>query len=217
MKRLFYIVIIITLPIILFFQVWNYWKFNPPTDYSYAISQEIDPTYHDPELVKRYYVTAKEVGNYARYIWKEHRVDVTFADMTDPKEKEFGQIYNSMIASAQFLEGKLKQSKVWKDAGKSNEEIKLAESGVKKATPVRQVASSQPQLNTNINPIIAQIGDNNATVREIQLSLVDKKYSLEIDGIFREETKQAVMAFQKKKKLPETGIVDIDTFLKLMK
>lgn len=211
MKRLFYIVVIITLPIILFFEVWNYWKFNPPTDYSYAISQEIDPNYHDPELVKRYYVTAKEVGNYARYIWKEHRVDVTFADMTDPKEKEFGQIYNSMIASAQFLEGKLQQSKKWKDEGKNNEEIRVLEAG--KPKPV----STQVQTNTRVNPIIAQIGDNNATVREIQISLVDKKHEIAIDGIFKEETKQAVMAFQKKKKLPETGIVDIDTFLKLMK
>lgn len=216
MKRLFYLVIIITLPIIVFFQFWNYRKFNPPTDYAYTVSQKIDPNYHDPEMVMRYYMTSKEVGNYARYIWKEHRIDVKFADSTDPEEKEFSQIYKSLVASAQFLEGKLEKSLEWKGKGKTNEDIVLLEQGIEQK-PMKAQVSPDPQANTKVNPILAQIGDNNATVREIQLTLVDKGFDIAVDGIFREETKTAVEAFQKKKKLSETGIVDIDTFIKLMK
>jgi len=218
MKRLFYLVIIITLPLIAFFEFWSFYKHNVSKDYDYEISDSIDPNYHDPELVSRYYTTAKEVGNYARFIWKEHRVDVTMADMTDPEEKEFGNTYNSLIASAKHLENKLLRSAEQKEKGMSNEEVARWEQGLQapKPAPV-QTSANGSQLSTDINPIIAQIGDNSATVREIQDRLYKKGNEIRIDGIFREETKQAVAAFQKKKKLPETGIVDIETFLKLMK
>ncbi|MEL6254245.1 MAG: peptidoglycan-binding domain-containing protein [Bacteroidota bacterium] len=218
MKRLFYLVIIITLPLIAFFEIWSFYKHNVSADYDYQVNDSIDPNYHNPELVSRYYVTAKEVGNYARNIWKEHRVDVTMADMTDPDEKEFGRTYNSLIASAKHLERKLLKSAELKGQGMSNEEIVRWEQGVQAPIPSPvQNTSSSSQLSTDINPIIAQIGDNSATVREIQDRLYKKGSEIRIDGIFREETKQAVAAFQKKKKLPETGIVDIETFLKLMK
>lgn len=219
MKRLFYLVIIITLPLIAFFEIWSYYKHNVSADYDYEVNESIDPNYHNPEVVSRYYLNAKEVGNYARHIWKEHRVDVKMADMTDPEEKEFGRTYNSLIASAKHLENKLLKSAEQKEKGMSNEEIARWEKGMQSSQPATpsQASASTSQLSTDINPIIAQIGDNSATVREIQDRLYKKGNEIRIDGIFREETKQAVAAFQKKRKLPETGIVDIETFLKLMK
>ncbi|MEM6800914.1 MAG: peptidoglycan-binding domain-containing protein [Bacteroidota bacterium] len=217
MKRLFYLVIIITLPLIAFFQFWNFRKFNPPSDYAYEISQEIDPNYHDPEMVKEYFLTCKEVGNYARYVWKEHGVDVKFADPTHPEEKEFASIYNSLIATAQFLEGKLEKSAELKKDGLNNEDVIWWEKGIIERNVADPNLGSSRGGDQGDMDTVAKIGDKNAAVRAIQESLYKKGHKIRIDGIFRQETRDAVLAFQNKKKLPETGIVDLETFQKLTK
>lgn len=67
-----------------------------------------------------------------------------------------------------------------------------------------------------------QQGDKRSAVREIQKYLYvlsDKKYEtiprIPIDGIFDEETKAAVIEYQKIKLLTESGVVDFETFTAL--
>ncbi|GAB4408986.1 MAG: hypothetical protein OHK0039_12430 [Bacteroidia bacterium] len=72
MKRLFYLTVIIVLPILAFFQFDKYRRFHPPSEYSYAPHKGIDLQYHDPEVLLRYYQLATEADTYARHIWYEH-------------------------------------------------------------------------------------------------------------------------------------------------
>lgn len=63
------------------------------------------------------------------------------------------------------------------------------------------------------------IQDNREVIREIQRFLLDISYRIPsfpritIDGIYGEETKNAVRYFQELYGLPVTGIVDLLTFL----
>ena len=208
MKRLFYLVIIITLPIIAWFHYAQYRRFHPPVDYSFPISDDIDADYHDPELIKSYYLAVEEIENYASYAWKKHGVDVKMDSPVDPDEKKFVRTWQKMIAAARFLELKLKNSKELKAKGMSNEQIRMQELGISDVPNVTELIN---------NRIVAQRGQESGTIFEIQKMLVTKGYDIPMDGIFREETYLAVQKFQQTRNLLPNGIVDMLTLKSLMK
>lgn len=59
---------------------------------------------------------------------------------------------------------------------------------------------------------LLRLGDTGADVKEVQGLLQIYGHSLERHGIFTEETRQAVMAFQKQHQLKVTGLVDSITW-----
>ena len=73
MKKLLIIVLIITLPLIAFFQYKGYRRFHPPVDYEYVISNEIDINYYDQGLVEEYYTKAIEVGSFCEDSMEKRR------------------------------------------------------------------------------------------------------------------------------------------------
>ncbi|MEM7654976.1 MAG: peptidoglycan-binding domain-containing protein [Bacteroidota bacterium] len=209
MKRLFYLVMIISLPLITFFQFDRYRRFHPPTEYAHPIHQDIDYGYHDPAVVLEYLTAAQQTGTYARHLWREHRLDVK---SVDPKAAEFQPeiaTYQQYVATTQFLEKRLLQSAQWKAAGKKNAEIQALENGSQNE---RQQAYEQW---TN-NPVLARVGDQGPIVYEIQRRLQALAYELPLDGIYRSETQRDVQAFQTKQQLFPSGIVDKQTFLRLL-
>jgi peptidoglycan hydrolase-like protein with peptidoglycan-binding domain len=63
----------------------------------------------------------------------------------------------------------------------------------------------------SISPRSHSGGDDEAVIREVQEAL-----DVEASGTFDEATRDAVLAFQKKKKIDESGVVDEATWKKLM-
>lgn len=62
-----------------------------------------------------------------------------------------------------------------------------------------------------------QLNDNKAAIMAIQTLLRDAGYGIKPDGIYGDETYNAVRAFQQKNRLPQTGRVDLNTFEALAK
>lgn len=201
MKRLFYLIVIITLPILVFFQWSKYRRFHPPTDYAYPISEAIDTQYHDPEIVLKYFQAAEATATYARYCWRKHRIDVKFPDLEDPEEAGKVQLYQQHLATAQALEKRLVQSATWKAAGYSQLDIQTLErSGM---TP--KDLQTQKLLGGDK---LVRFGEESPSVWHIQKLLIAKGYDIRLDGIFDQETLSALNAFQAADSLPQTYGVD---------
>lgn len=206
MKNLFFLVVIITLPLIAFFQFQNWRKFHPPKNYTEIPSTEIDTNYHNPELVMKYYTSIQQAATYARYCWKEHRVDVRSDYPADSKKQQFLLTYQNYLATAQMLKQKLTQSAQWKKQGYSNEEIQKMEN-------MGEMPSELKQLITN--KVLAKIGDTNQMVYHIQRKLVERGYAMPIDGVFKSETEDALKNFQRDQSMFASGILDRITLERL--
>lgn len=206
MKNLFFIIVIVTLPLIAFFQFQNWRKFHPPKDYTLAPSPEIDPNYHDPEVVLNYYTSLQQAATYARYCWKEYRVDVRSDYPADSKKQQYIKTHQNYLATAQMLKQKLVKSAAWKKQGYSNEEIINMES-------LGELPEELHQLLTN--KVMAKIGDKSQMVYQVQQELVEKGYAMPIDGVFKTETQEALKYFQRDQKLFPSGILDRITLERL--
>ncbi len=209
MKRLAYLILIITLPLLVFFQWRKYRRFNPPTDYSYEINDAIDPQYHDPDVVLQYYQAAEATGTYARYCWRKHRVDVKVPDLEDPEEATMTKVYQQHLATAQALERRLLQSAKWKAQGLSTSEIQTLErSGMSSESLQTQKLLGADRL--------VRFGEESPSVWHIQKLLIAKGYNIRLDGIFDQETLTALNAFQAADSLAQTYGVDEEVLGYLM-
>lgn len=204
MKRLLYLVLVITLPLIAFFKYQEYRRFHPPVDYQWEINPDIDVNYHDPEVLLKYYQYAEETGTYARWAWAEHGIDVRTPEDDDPETKEIVARYQQYIAVLRYLEDKLTRS----TGPMSQASPRLPEASTSpQVTTPRAVDSSE----TLGSLVFAQRGDESALVRDLQQMLAGKGYSLKIDGIFDAETESTLKAFQQDQRLDTTGHADLHT------
>jgi hypothetical protein len=210
MKQLFYLICIIGLPLIVFFQYDKYRRHHPESVYAYPVSEEIDTDYHNPDKVLRYYQLTEEIGAYGRYCWKEEQVDVLRSDTSDPEAGPMTRRYQELIASARFLENKLEQSARWKQAGYNNEQIAQMELGLGFQSEEEQAMDKV--LN---NQVLARLNDQGSLVYEVQKKLEERGMDLRVDGIFRFETQQKVRAFQEAENLFPSGAIDLATMRRL--
>ena len=206
MKKIINIVIVVALLVIAYFQYSNYRRFHPPVDYDYEANAEIDVNYHDQPLVFEYYSKIFEVGAFARSMWRNESIDVRFPDASSEMEKNAANHYNAMLTRIQFIEGKLMQSKRYKDVGHSNEEIQQIESGVPPL--LAKAGGFEPMLNV-------QFGDTGAPVWEIQKQLIGKGYEHQLDGLFGIDTQNALTAFQRDQDIFPSGQIDTNTLIRL--
>ncbi|MEL6593566.1 MAG: peptidoglycan-binding domain-containing protein, partial [Bacteroidota bacterium] len=197
MKRLFYSISIICLPLIAFFMFDNYRRHHPEAVYAYTPSQEIDPHYHDPDALLRYHQLCEEIGSYGRYCWREEKVDVLREASTDGEAGVMVQRYQSLIAAARYLEGKLVQSQKWKAEGHDNDKIRQLE-----------VGGDSFGERLALSKALVQPGEESPLVLSIQQKLIQKGYTLQVDGIFREETQRIIKQYQQDKGLEASGTLD---------
>ena len=210
MKRLFYLVVIIVLPLLLFFQWRKYRRFNPPTDYTYTVNDSIDPNYHDPERVLDYYQSAEATATFARYCWRKKGIDVRHPDLDDPEEALAVKTYQQHVAATQAIEQKLIQSANWKKSGMSNRDIKsIEQSGM---------TESQHKHSQILGEAgVIRMGDEGPGVWHIQRLLIQKGYEIRLDGIFDQETLEALNSFQSQNDRRQTFGVDQEILTALMK
>jgi murein L,D-transpeptidase YcbB/YkuD len=210
MKRIMYLVIIIVLPLLAYFQYDHYLRHHPPVDCAYPINEGIDAAYHDPEVVLNYYEKAEATGTYARHLWKEYKIDVKHDNPSDGKAAQEMLTYRRYLATAHYLEGKLLQSAAWKTQGFTNEEIRYMEQHEvgPETMRVRKLLEGHEVL---------KMGAQNQAVMNIQKLLLAKGYSLRIDGLFDQETLQTVQIFQESRQLFPSGMMDEITLKELLK
>ena len=207
MKKLLLVILIITLPLITFFQYKNYRRFHPPVAYEYAISDSLDLDYHDHNLVDEYFTKSVEIGSFARARWRNEGIDVRFPDQDSAPSLNAAKKYNQLLVRLLWLESKLKRSYELKKAGFNNEEVKYIESGV--STNVAKWMSEKDAF------ISLSVGSRGEYVWVVQERLIQKGYNHNLDGVFGIDTQNAIVAFQNDNTLYPSGDLNESTFKKL--
>lgn len=209
MKKIGLLIIIITLPIIAFFQYKKSSRFSPPSAYDYTISEEIDSEYYDQEAVLQYFKNAQHIGNYARFIWNQQKIDVRFPNLNKIEEKNAASYYEELIAYNKLLEKKFKHSLTLKKMGYDNHAVKVMfEEGL---TP------KQFEIKKYEHLLGLKQGDNSSNVLELQKLVIASGHTIPYDGKFGIETAVAIKQIQKENELPQTGVCDKETLNKLLK
>ncbi len=204
MKKLVFIVIIVTLPIIAFFQYQKYKRFTPPVAYEYAISDNIDVNYHHQELVDEYFSKALEIGAFARLKWRNEGLDVRFPDENNLAEVNAAKYWTELQARVKLLERKLTFSKTLKAQGLTNQEVRMAESGFDVAH--LDFVKDQEGIQS------IQIGDQSRFVWMVQSKLIEKGYDHVLDGLFGDDTQNAITSFQQDQGIYPAGLMNEETF-----
>ncbi len=209
MKRLLAILIVIAILVYAYFNYIEDRRFNPPSDYDYPVSEQIDKNYFDSTLVRDYYETVLEIGNFARSSWAYDGVDVKLPDYGKTEDKLKAAYYKSLWASAKLLEGKLEKSKKLKDQGYDDDEVRTIIE--KELTP------NDLKLRANAYLLGLVRGSSGAAVWELQKMLNTLGDSIPEDGIFNLITTNRLKEFQTQNNLYPSGEVDEKTLKALLK
>ncbi len=191
MKQLFFLLLALVLLAILVFE-YRAWRRHRSSDaYAYAIDSTINWQEPSPLLVKEYLLGVEELAQYGRFAWAKHGVDVLTDSPTDPESGPFVTTYQLMLSSVRALEIQLKHPR---------------DSFAALPADVARLLD---------NPILAKPLDQSALVFEIQKKLTEKGYQMPIDGIYKDETRASVLAFQQANQLYPSGLVDQITLERL--
>ena len=201
MKRIILLLLIAVLVGIIFTNVRRERRFSAPSTYDYQVADSIDVHYYDPQVVLTYLESANRVGQIARSLWREHRLDVRFHTDLSVEEHALIQNYWKTKALAQHTEVLLRQSWHWKQAGFNNAEIeRLAKEGISPTT-MRFEKVYGP-----IQELPWRIGSRGDHVTLLQQSLVALGYTIPIDGTYGDQTRDAVKDMQLKIGELPTGV-----------
>ncbi len=208
MKRLAWLIVILAVPIIVYFQYKKHKRFNPPTLYSYPTNDSIDVQYFDPSIVLQYYKNVYTIESVSRQLWYEKGIDIRFPDLTIEGSRSELDYYTSLWATTKILEKQLINSTRLKSQGLNNIDIRrIVVEGVMPST----INLDRWRMLENLKQ-----GNEGQPVWELQKLLIDKGYELPFDGVFGLETYDQLIEFQKSKGLIPSGIVDIKTITKLV-
>ena len=200
MKRLALLILILTLPLLTYFQYQKYRRFHPPVSYDYALSDSVDAHYHDPVLLQQYYHNVYEIGSFARRQWRNHRTDVRYPDEENPEEQKASQYYQQLLSTTAHLEDRLVASQKLKDQGFDNQAIIRIE---QEGWSPRNYRLAQQQSLEGLKR-----GDRGSDVWVLQQLLVNKGYQIPVDGIFSQATEEAIKDVQQTSGNYPAGTVD---------
>ncbi len=207
MKKILFIVLIITLPTITYFQYKKYSRFSPSSSYEYMINDRVDSNYHDSQLVTEYFAKAIEIGSFARTKWRSELIDVRFPDQNSANEMNAARYYNQLLARTKELEARLLVSRDLKDNGFSNDEIQLIESGVPQELVKAKIDRG--------SMVTLSIGDNSRFVWKLQERLISKGYPHQLDGLFGTATQSALINYQTDQNIFPSGAMNEEVFDRL--
>lgn len=204
MKKLLLVIVIVTFPLLTYFQYQNYRRFHPPVNYEYAASDSIDIHYYDAMLVEEYFFKVVELSAYARQKWSNEGVDVRFPDQNSLSELNISAYYNQILSRIKIIEAQLIFSTKLKNMGMSNDQVKSVEAGI----PIRIVMLGDKKSEL----IDLKIGDIGEGVWLLQKQLVSKSDGHTIDGVFGKTTQEVLKAYQNSNNLFPSGTVNASTF-----
>lgn len=208
MKRLALLIVIVTLPIIAYYQYQKYRRFNPPTEYSYVANDSIDVHYHNPVVLQNYYKNIYEIGAFARRMWHNEHIDVRFPNQNNTEAESAAHYYQQLLQTTAYLEDQLIHSQRLKDEGFTNQDIKIMEA--EGLSPLSFYILKHQSL------IGLERGEENALVWQLQQLLRKRGHDIPLDGIFNKITEQALKDFQQSQNLYPSGQVDEYSLRKLL-
>lgn len=209
MKRLLFLVLIITLPVIAFFEWMAYKRAHFPADFIYQTSDSLDINYHQPEVVAEYFQSATELEQYGRYCWKEYKLDVLGDRPVESPQKDLVKAYQQKLAHVRHTEALLKRSYALKQKGLQDKVVQLMLEHDMTESDLEAYLFLGEKKNLEFE-------DQGEGVFKAQQILKQKGYDLPVDGYFEKKTLEAVKAFQRSAGIFPTGKIGDLTVKKLL-
>ena len=197
MKQIIIILLIVILGIMGFNMYSKYKRFSLQ-EYEYKVPEGLDVSKADKGLVYDYYNAIEAVNGYIITQWSANKIDVR--NPKNDRESTLAAVnqYREKLAKVAYYEAMITQPKTTKEAKKlSKEDYK------------KQLIRKQFYANPEANQL--SIGDQNALVYEVQRMLNAHGDSLELDGLYRAETFNALLEFEQKNGLFADGKLDAIT------
>lgn len=207
MKQLIIFLLLVIVGLIGFGKYNQYKRYNTP-EINYKSTKNLDKEYHNQELVLSYYEAIENLDSYAMLQWTANDIDVRTPEDDDIETKSAVEIYAKKLAKINYYEAILENSLNLKKNGLSNSEIKfLEENGIDLKT--YQKKASFETIKSLFDPKINLYkGEKDAIIYEVQKRLKELGYNLQIDGVYRIETLNAIKTFEEKNSLLADGFID---------
>jgi len=216
MKQIIIFLLVIIALIIGYGQYKQYKRFTLQ-NYEYKKSDQIDLDYHDKAFLLDYYEAVENLDSYVITQWSANDIDVRTPEDDDEETLAASKTYTKKLAHVKFYEDRLLKSSQQKAKGMSNEDIMSFENnGITMVEKQRAEYKAKllKMFTANLNKMT--LGNKNALVYEIQKLLRTQGHDIELDGVYRNNTVEALMAFETKHNLFPDGKLDIFTLEKLM-
>ncbi len=204
MKQIIIFLLVVIVGLIGYGRYKEYKRFSL-SEYEYKTPETIDITNADKGLVLDYYEAIEVVNGYVITQWSSNGIDVRNPEDDDAEEMAAVAEYRKRLANVKFYE-----SQLLNPSEKEMTKSVLSEKERKKKS-IRMV------FNTKLNENSFEIGDYGALVFELQRLLNEKGDSILHDGLFKEETFNALQAFESKNGLFPDGKLDAITLEYLLK
>lgn len=198
MKTLLISTLIIILGIFAFNKFQDYRRFNGPST-NYSISDAIDINYFDENIVRNYFNEIEQLNGFINTQWSANKIDVINPKKDNKKTNYAVQLYAKRLSTIKYFENLLIQSKKLKAAGFSNADIKLY---TEKGMTSEGFSNHQNEMKhkevilASYSEFDIRKGSKNMLVFEMQKLLNKNGFSITEDGVFRDETSNALKQFE---------------------
>lgn len=210
MKQIIIVLLIIIASLIGYGKYSQYKRYNSP-EVDYKSAKIIDLDYHNQEVVMNYYDAIEGLNSYIKTQWTANDIDVRTPENDDDETKLAVSGYSEKLAKVKYYEAKLEKSSLLKEKGISNKEIKyLEEKGLdiesqKRASKIQMIKNMFDPSRNILNK------EKSVFIYEVQKRLVENGFNIKVDGIYLQETSDAIKSFEENNKLFADGQLDAIT------
>ena len=210
MKQIIIVLLIIIASLIGYGKYSQYKRYNSP-EVDYKSAKIIDLDYHNQEVVMNYYDAIEGLNSYIKTQWTANDIDVRTPENDDDETKLAVSGYSEKLAKVKYYEAKLEKSSLLKEKGISNKEIKyLEEKGLdiesqKRASKIQMIRNMFDPSRNILNK------EKSVFIYEVQKRLVENGFNIKVDGIYLQETSDAIKSFEENNKLFADGQLDAIT------
>lgn len=207
MKQIIIFLLVIILALISYGKYNQFKRYNAP-EVNYTTDTKIDKTYYNRELLLNYHEAIEDLNSYVMLQWTANDIDVRTPEDDDIETKNATEIYAKKLGKVKFYEQILNTSYNLKQKGLSNKEVQFLEKEGLDLETYKTKAKFETIKNLFNKNTNLYNGEKNAIIYEVQKRLKSLGYSLELDGVYRVETLNAIKSFEEKQNLLADGYLD---------
>lgn len=213
MKSVIIVLILIILLIFGYNKYADYQRFQT-VEARHQPSENIDVDFYDQEVVYNYYEAIEGYNSHIQTQWSANGIDVRNPEQDDEQTLQAVARLSSLKAKITYYQSKLEKSKLAKENGMANKDIQwMMEKGLSIEQHKKEQALTENKR--QILSLYSSTANNNLTVgsrgplvQEVQKLLTAKGYETRIDGNFKQETFEALRAFEEKEGFYADGKLD---------
>lgn len=207
MKQLI-IFILLIIAFLIGYGKYNQYKRYNSSEVNYLSKKTIDLEYHNQELVLNYQKAIEDLNSFIILQWTANQIDVRAPEEDDESTKEALSKYINKLATIKYYENKLEKSALLKKEGLSNKEIKyLEETGTDLKAHQNLLENEKLKSLYSLN-IKMRYGQKSVLIYEVQKKLNTLSFAIKVDGLYKNETIDAITEFEEINNLFPDGVLD---------